>query len=389
MANRLWERLSDKQPGRTVASSGPSIGRTAIPRLRRFAPPLGMTATRHGGILVSRSGIPRRSSEGWSSRGDCVGAHGCVPNAPIRARDPAIRHRARVREACCRSLATRRAPPARIDSRCAVSHPRPRLSRHKPRARRNCAMRRPFGSPTTSSCTRAIVACPLGKSWPPACLFRRTDRSPHTTPRSPTCVGLRSPIQSRCRGSRQCSTCSLSIRSHRTRRSFPFGRGWRISELRTTTVLRFLPPSGGERAFEYVGDPGLVRLDPRWHQAALGFVRLGFGHILDGIDHLLFVFCLVIPFRRIRPLVAIVTSFTVAHSITLIASASGSRSRRALVPAVDRGVDRALDRVHGVREHRRPEGRTAVDHCVRVRPRPRLRVLVHPASSRCSSPART
>ena len=93
--------------------------------------------------------------------------------------------------------------------------------------------------------------------------------------------------------------------------------------VRTTTVLRFLPAGGSERAFEYVGDPGLVRLDPRWHQAALRFVRLGFGHILDGIDHLLFVFCLVIPFRRLRPLIAIVTSFTVAHSITLIASASG------------------------------------------------------------------
>jgi len=35
------------------------------------------------------------------------------------------------------------------------------------------------------------------------------------------------------------------------------------------------------------------------------------------------VFCLVIPFRKIRPLVAIITSFTVAHSITLIASAAG------------------------------------------------------------------
>jgi hypothetical protein len=93
--------------------------------------------------------------------------------------------------------------------------------------------------------------------------------------------------------------------------------------LRTTTVLRFLPPNGAERAFEYLGDPGLVRLDPRWHQAALRFVRLGFGHILDGLDHLLFVLCLVIPFRRIRPLVAVVTSFTVAHSITLLASASG------------------------------------------------------------------
>lgn len=93
--------------------------------------------------------------------------------------------------------------------------------------------------------------------------------------------------------------------------------------IRTTTVLRFLPPGGAERAFEYEGDPGLVRLDPRWHQAALTFVRAGFFHILGGIDHLLFLFCLVIPFRRVRPLVAIVTAFTVAHSITLIASAMG------------------------------------------------------------------
>ncbi|MBI1874156.1 MAG: HupE/UreJ family protein, partial [Acidobacteria bacterium] len=44
-------------------------------------------------------------------------------------------------------------------------------------------------------------------------------------------------------------------------------------------------------------------------------------HILDGIDHLLFLFCLVIPVRRLPGLVLVVTSFTVAHSITLIASA--------------------------------------------------------------------
>ena len=93
--------------------------------------------------------------------------------------------------------------------------------------------------------------------------------------------------------------------------------------VRTTTVLRFVTPNGAERVFEYLGDPGLVRLDPRWYQAALRFVALGFQHILDGLDHLLFVLCLVIPFRRPRPLIAIVTSFTVAHSITLIASASG------------------------------------------------------------------
>ena len=35
----------------------------------------------------------------------------------------------------------------------------------------------------------------------------------------------------------------------------------------------------------------------------------------------MFLLCLVIPFRRFRPLLLIVTSFTVAHSTTLIASA--------------------------------------------------------------------
>jgi HupE/UreJ protein len=91
--------------------------------------------------------------------------------------------------------------------------------------------------------------------------------------------------------------------------------------LRVATVLRFIPPGGAVRAFEFDGDPGLVRLDPRWHQAALRFVEAGFFHILDGTDHLLFLFCLVIPFRRFRPLITIVTAFTVAHSVTLIASA--------------------------------------------------------------------
>ena len=46
-------------------------------------------------------------------------------------------------------------------------------------------------------------------------------------------------------------------------------------------------------------------------------------HILDGTDHLLFIACLVIPFRRLKPVLIIVTAFTVAHSITLIASAFG------------------------------------------------------------------
>jgi hypothetical protein len=90
---------------------------------------------------------------------------------------------------------------------------------------------------------------------------------------------------------------------------------------RVVIALRFLTPGGAVRAFEFFGDPGIVHLDPRWFQAAGQFVKLGFYHILDGTDHLLFLFCLVIPFRRFRALIPVVTAFTVAHSITLIASA--------------------------------------------------------------------
>ena len=104
-----------------------------------------------------------------------------------------------------------------------------------------------------------------------------------------------------------------------------FAMQWRVDRFgrKVTTALRFLPPGGETRAFEFHGDPGLLRLDPRWHHAALRFVVSGFWHILEGIDHLLFLACLVIPFRRWRPLVIIVTAFTVAHSISLIAAAFG------------------------------------------------------------------
>ncbi|MBL8221593.1 MAG: HupE/UreJ family protein [Bryobacterales bacterium] len=89
------------------------------------------------------------------------------------------------------------------------------------------------------------------------------------------------------------------------------------------TVLRWSAPGQETRAFEFSSDPGMTVLDPRWHQAALTFVQHGFRHILDGTDHLLFLLCLVIPCRRLRPLVAVVTAFAVAHSVTLIASAFG------------------------------------------------------------------
>jgi hypothetical protein len=109
------------------------------------------------------------------------------------------------------------------------------------------------------------------------------------------------------------------IHSDQARFSIHPGLG-RLGE-HVVIVLRFQPPSGAVRAFEFIGDPGLVHLDPSWRQAAFRFVELGFFHILGGTDHLLFLFCLVIPFRKFRALIPVVTAFTVAHSITLIASA--------------------------------------------------------------------
>src|SRR5262249_48394136 len=55
---------------------------------------------------------------------------------------------------------------------------------------------------------------------------------------------------------------------HSARSTFSIDPALARLAVRTTTVLRFLPEGGAERAFEYVGDPGLVRLDPRWYQAA-------------------------------------------------------------------------------------------------------------------------
>ena len=49
----------------------------------------------------------------------------------------------------------------------------------------------------------------------------------------------------------------------------------------------------------------------------LGFLLLGIKHILTGYDHLLFLLGLLIVTRRFLPTLRIITSFTLAHSVTL------------------------------------------------------------------------
>jgi hydrogenase/urease accessory protein HupE len=53
------------------------------------------------------------------------------------------------------------------------------------------------------------------------------------------------------------------------------------------------------------------------------FVELGIEHILIGYDHIAFLVALIVASRRMRSLVAVVTAFTVAHSLTLGSAALG------------------------------------------------------------------
>lgn len=53
------------------------------------------------------------------------------------------------------------------------------------------------------------------------------------------------------------------------------------------------------------------------------FLRLGFDHILSGLDHILFILSLVFGAKRFKTLFWLVTSFTVAHSLSLGLAVTG------------------------------------------------------------------
>ncbi|HKX77615.1 MAG TPA: HupE/UreJ family protein [Novosphingobium sp.] len=78
------------------------------------------------------------------------------------------------------------------------------------------------------------------------------------------------------------------------------------------TVQRILTPSAPE-----------FHIDARDGAAVPAYLALGFEHILTGIDHLLFVFGLILLSAGFRQLARTITAFTVAHSITLGLTAMG------------------------------------------------------------------
>jgi hydrogenase/urease accessory protein HupE len=53
------------------------------------------------------------------------------------------------------------------------------------------------------------------------------------------------------------------------------------------------------------------------------FFKIGYFHILEGYDHLLFLLGLIIVTKNFRSLFSVISAFTIAHSTTLILSALG------------------------------------------------------------------
>ena len=81
----------------------------------------------------------------------------------------------------------------------------------------------------------------------------------------------------------------------------------------TTQVVRLTPAAP---SFE-------VTDAESWSQVAGTYTMLGIEHILLGIDHLLFVLALLMLVPNTRTLVWTITSFTLAHSLTLAAATLG------------------------------------------------------------------
>jgi hypothetical protein len=93
----------------------------------------------------------------------------------------------------------------------------------------------------------------------------------------------------------------------------------------TDVLVRFeLEGSGARTARILPSAPTLqISSNPAWTEVARTYLRLGIEHILGGIDHLLFVLALLLIVRGWRKLLATVTAFTIAHSITLALATLG------------------------------------------------------------------
>ena len=98
-----------------------------------------------------------------------------------------------------------------------------------------------------------------------------------------------------------------------------------IERARTDVLLRVGFADG--RSFRTVLRPAspsfVVPERERARDVLQAYVRLGFQHILSGIDHLLFVLGLIVLVKGGRKLIGVITAFTLGHSVSLSLAALG------------------------------------------------------------------
>lgn len=98
-----------------------------------------------------------------------------------------------------------------------------------------------------------------------------------------------------------------------------------LSGTLTDVLARIERLDGPSQVFRLSPDAPAIVIEAAlgWQQIAGTYLGLGVEHILSGIDHLLFVLALLLLVKGWRRLVATVTAFTVAHSLTLAAATLG------------------------------------------------------------------
>jgi hydrogenase/urease accessory protein HupE len=91
------------------------------------------------------------------------------------------------------------------------------------------------------------------------------------------------------------------------------------------------------RARGLLADP--IAISRSLWAAVLTFVKEGVRHILEGLDHVLFVLCLTLGAASLRSLVWRATGFTIGHSVTLSLGFFGYVPRGVwFIPAVETGI---------------------------------------------------
>jgi len=96
--------------------------------------------------------------------------------------------------------------------------------------------------------------------------------------------------------------------------------GWGI---RVSTDLKIVDAGGQVRSLTFEGNPDRIYLAPRWTDAGRQFLDRGTRFVRGAAPLLLFLFCLVLPFRRYDPAIPPVVAFVSTFLASLLASILG------------------------------------------------------------------